>query len=248
MYLICKWLVTTKSCTVFIKKCCVLFCFSTIKPYNGIHILKLPIRPLVKCTVNYCVVVTGIDKENLVLDCICFSLVEEPQRTRQRLCVEEVISYADHCIYVACLYKAFTNIFIFSLAICCRRCHNKSCTSCFIQIAVEVGNPKVVTVSDFLIFVYSWHTERKTLCTFSRFSLNLIHIERRICHDIITATIKVMSIMIKAVCLVSGFNNTGKTMNSHIHKTELSIILNLFLSIEGHRAVSIHSSCINEVT
>ena len=44
------------------------------------------------------------------------------------------------------------------------------------------------------------------------------------------------------------FDYTGKSMNRHIHKAELSIIFYLLLSIKSHTLISLKSSLIYEIT
>lgn len=56
--------------------------------------------------------------------------------------------------------------------------------------------------------------------------------ERRICHNIVTLTFQIMGIMIKTVCFIVGFDNSSKSVNSHIHKAELSIVFYLLLTIK----------------
>ena len=69
-----------------------------------------------------------------------------------------------------------------------------------IQIAVEIGNPKIVCISDFFIFINTRHTKRQSSGTFAGFSFYLIYIEWRICHDVIAASVQIVSIMVEGVC------------------------------------------------
>ena len=107
--------------------------------------------------------------------------------------------------------------------------------------AWEIGNPKIVSVSDFFAFVNTGHTKWQSACIFAGFGFYFIHVKRRIRHYIVTATVQIMCIMIKTVSLITRFDNTGKTMHSHIHQAELGIVLHLFLSVEGHGVVGDHA-------
>ena len=65
---------------------------------------------------------------------------------------------------MTCSHKAFSDILILALTIRCRGCHNKAGTAFFIQITVEIGNPKIVSVSDFFAFVNTGHTKWQSAC------------------------------------------------------------------------------------
>ena len=56
-----------------------------------------------------------------------------------------------------------------------------------------------------------------------------------------------MGIMIKSICTLPCFNNAGKPMYCHIHKTELCVIGCFLLSIKGHGTISIHPRFIYKV-
>lgn len=57
-----------------------------------------------------------------------------------------------------------------------------------------------------------------------------------------------MSIMVEAVCFITGFDNASQSMNCHIHQTQLCIIFHFFLSIESHGAIRIHTGLIYKIT
>ncbi len=60
----------------------------------------------------------------------------------------------------------------------------------------------MIGVADLFVFVYTRQTERKTSCTFAGFGLDLIDIERRIRHDVITTAVQVVSVMVEGVRLI----------------------------------------------
>ena len=149
---------------------------------------------------------------------------------------------------MTCSYKAFSDILILALTIRCRGCHNKAGTAFFIQITVEIGNPKIVSVSDFFAFVNTGHTKWQSACIFAGFGFYFIHVKRRIRHYIVTATVQIMCIMIKTVSLITRFDNTGKTMHSHIHQAKLRIVFYLFLTIKCHCTIGIHAHSIYKIS
>ena len=149
---------------------------------------------------------------------------------------------------MTCLHQFFTNLFITSLTVSCRRSHNKTCTTCLIQICIEIRNPKIVCISYFLIFVFLWHTKRQSSSISCCFCLYLIYIKRWICHNIVTLAFQMMGIMIETVCFITRFDYTGKSMNRHIHKAELSIIFYLLLSIKSHTLIGLQSRLIYKIT
>ena len=57
-----------------------------------------------------------------------------------------------------------------------------------------------------------------------------------------------MGIVIEGVGLITGFDDTGKSVDSHIHQAELGVVFHLFLTIEGHGAVCIHACMIDKIT
>ena len=158
---------------------------------------------------------------------------------------EEVVTYADHGIYVSCFYEFFSNIFILALAFVQRI--DKTCTPVFIQITVEIGNPQIICITNLFVLVDSGHTKWQTFCVFARLCFYFVYIKRRICHNIITASIQIVSIVVKAVCFITGFDNTGQAVNCHIHQTQLCIVFYFFLTIESHCIIGIHAGLIYKI-
>ncbi len=248
MYLLGKRLVASKSNTVFLKQSGIFVKLPTVQPYNGIHIFKLPFGPFVESAVNYGIIIPGINEQHLVPVFLGFCLIKEPEGARQGFCIEEVVADTDHDIHMTCFYEALADIFIFSLAVRCGGRHNKARTTPLIQIAVEIGNPKIVSVSDFLILVDARHTEGQSLGTLAGFRFYLIYIKRRICHDIIAAPVQVVGIVIEGVCLIARLDNTCQAVNRHIHQAKLGIVLHFLLPVEGHRTVGIHTGLIDKIS
>ena len=56
-----------KSIPILFDKRLILVLFSTIQMDNGLQILQLPFRPLIKSAVNDCVIVSSIDEEHTIL-------------------------------------------------------------------------------------------------------------------------------------------------------------------------------------
>ena len=54
--------------------------------------------------------------------------------------------------------------------------------------------------------------------------------------------------MIKGIGLITGFDNTCQPMHSHVHQAELCIVFHLFLSVEGHGAVGVHTGGIHKIS
>ena len=95
------------------------------------------------------------------------------------------------------------DILILSLTVRCGGRHNETCAAMLVQIRIEIGNPEIVGVADLFVFVYTRQTKRKPPGVFAGFGLDLIHVERRIRHDVVTAAVQVMCVMIEGICLVS---------------------------------------------
>ena len=138
---------------------------------------------------------------------------------------------------MTCSNKLFSYIFIAPLTVCCWWSHYKSSSALFIKICIKIWNPKVISISYFLMFIFFRTAKRQSPSICRWFCLYLIHIEWRICHNVITASFKIMCIMIKAVCFVTWLNNSCKTMYCHIHKTKFGIIFYFFLTIKSHATI-----------
>ena len=125
--------------------------------------------------------------------------------------------------------------------------HNESGAAVLVQITVEIGDPEIVGVADFLVFIHARHAERQPPGALARFGFHLVHVERRVGHHIIAAADKSVRVVIKGVGLVAGADHAGQSMHRHVHLAELRIILHLFLSIERHGAVGVHARLIDKI-
>ena len=56
-----------------------------------------------------------------------------------------------------------------------------------------------------------------------------------------------MSVMIEAVCFISRYNFCIQTVYSHIHHTELGVVVHLFLSEESHSCIGACAVTLNEI-
>ena len=148
------------------------------------------------------------------------------------------MSGADQCL---------PDVLVFALAVRSRGRHYKTGTAMLVKIRIEIGNPEVVGVADLFVFVYARQTERKASGVFAGFCLNFIHVERRIRHDVIAAAVEVMRVVVEGVRLVTGLDHACQSVNSHIHEAKLGVVFNLFLSVEGHGAVGVHSSGVHKI-
>ena len=117
-----------------------------------------------------------------------------------------------------------------------------------VKIRIEIGDPEIVGIADLFIFIHAWQTERKAPGALAGFGFDLINIERRIRHDVITATVQVMCVMVEGVRLVTGFDNARQTVHRHIHQAELCVIFHLLLPVEGHGAVGVHTGGIHKIS
>lgn len=109
-----------------------------------------------------------------------------------------------------------------------------------VQLGVKVGDPQVIAVSDFLFGIDGGQAKRQPPCTLDGFGIDLVHIEGRIGHHIVTASVQIMGVMIERVGLIAGFNETMVPVNRHIHLAELGVLVHLFLAIKRHGGVGLH--------
>lgn len=124
----------------------ILLRFTTVQPHDSVQILKLPVAPLVQCAVDYGIVIPSIDEQHLVLQFLWLSLIKEPQRTGQALCVEEVVAHADHHIHMASFNQFLADVPILAGAVCCGRCHNEARPAMLVQVGVKIGDPQIIGV------------------------------------------------------------------------------------------------------
>ena len=148
---------------------------------------------------------------------------------------------------MTCRHEFYADILVLALAIRRRGRHHKASTTFFVQVAIEIRNPKVVTVADFFILVDGGQTKRQSPCTLTTFGLYLIHIKRRIRHHIIAQARQIMGIVIEGVCLVARLDNSSKAMHSHVHQAKLGIVFHLFLAVKSHGLVACHSGRIHKI-
>ena len=126
---------------VFLQQSCVFFCLAAIEPYDGIQVLKLPFAPFIQRSVHNCIVIPGIDEQNLIPDCFALRFIEKPQGARQRFLIEEIITDGDHHVNVTGLDELFTDILIFALTVGSGGCHNETGAAMLVQIRIEIGDP-----------------------------------------------------------------------------------------------------------
>ena len=112
---------------------------------------------------------------------------------------------------------------------------------------MEIRDPQIVCVADLLILIHSGQTKRQTTCILRRFGFDLVHVERRVCHNVIARALKIVSIVIEAVCFVARHDFGIESVNCHIHNTELCIIVELFLTVEGHCRVCARTVLLDKI-
>ena len=134
-----------------------MFDFPAIQPDDGGQIFDLPFRPLVERAIDDRVIIACVDEKHLVQQRFRLALVEEPERAGQGFGVEKVVADAHHHIDVAGLDELFADALVAGLAaVRCGGRHDKTRAAGIVQIGVKVGNPEVVGISDFLVFVDAW--------------------------------------------------------------------------------------------
>ena len=235
-------------CIILFQKFVIFLRLAPVQPHDGVQIFELPIAPLVQGSVNYSIIVSGINEKHFILQFLPFSLVKEPQRAWQGFGIEKVITHTDHHIHMTSLNKLLADIAVFARAVRSGRSHDETGTTMLVQVRMEVADPKIVAVTHFLFCVDRRHTEGQAACALGRFGVDLVHIEGRIRHNIVTAAVQIVGIVIEGVGLITGFDDTGKSVDSHIHQAELGVVFHLFLTIEGHGAVCIHACMIDKIT
>ena len=113
---------------------------------------------------------------------------------------------------------------------------------------MEIRDPQIVRVADLLILINTGQTKRETSCILRRFGFYLVHVKRRICHNVITRALKIVCIVIEAVCLIARNDLGIESVNCHIHNAELCVVVELFLTVEGHRCVCARAELLNKVS
>ena len=151
--------------------------FAVIKPDDGAEILELPFAPFVQRAIDDGIVISGVDKQNLVSNRLALGLVEKPEGTRQRFGIEEVVADRDHDVDVTRLDELFADILILPLTVRRGGRHDESGASAIVEIGIEIGNPQIVRVADLFILVHARHTEGKPPGAFAAFRLDLVHVD-----------------------------------------------------------------------
>ena len=232
---------------VFHKQVFILVRFAAVEPNDGVQVLELPFVPLVQGAVHNGVIVAGVDEQDLVLNLFAFALVKEPKGTRQALGIKEVVAHAYHAIHVSRSHQLFADVLVLALAVCRRSGHHKARAAGFVQVTVEVRNPQVVSVANFLVLVYRREPEGESPGILATFRFYLVNVEGRVRHHIIAFACKVVRIVIEGVRLVAGFYNSGKPMHRHVHLAKLGVVFHLFLAVKGHGFVASHAGGIHKV-
>ena len=232
---------------VFVHELLVLVHLATVQPDDGVQVLELPFAPLVEGAVHHGVIIPGVDEEHLVPQGFLLSFIKEPQRTGQALGVEKVVAHADHDIHMPGLHQLLADILVLALAVGGGGGHNKAGAAVLVQVGVEIGNPQVVGVADLLVFVDGRQAKGKSSGAQGGLGLDLVHVKRRIGHDVITATRQVVRVMVEGVGFVAGLNDAVQPMHGQIHLTQLGVVFHLFLTIKGHGVVGPQSGALHEV-
>ena len=235
-------------CIVSLHQLLIFLRLAPVQPDNGVQILELPLAPLVQCAVHHSIVIPGVEEQHLVLQLFGLSLIKEPQGTGQALGVEEVIAHADHHIHMTGLHQLLTNVAVLAGAVRGGGSHDKARPAVFVQVGVEIGDPEIVGVAEFLFCVDGRQTKGQTACALSRFGVDLVHIEGRIGHHIVAAAVQIVGIVVEGVGFVAGLDDAIESVNGHIHQAELGVIVHFLLTVEGHSRVGLHTGFIHKIT
>ena len=233
---------------VFLQQSRIFFYFAPVQPHNGVQVLELPLAPLVQRAVHHGVVVPTVDKQHLVPQCLRLSLVEEPQRAGQRFGVEKVVAHADHHVHMAALHQLLPDVPVLAGAVCGGGGHDKTSPASLIQIGIKIGDPEIVCIPHLFGLVDGGQTERQASRVLGGFGIDLVHVERRIRHHIVTAAVQIVGVVVKGISLIAGFDDAVEPVDRHVHQAELGVVLHLLLAVEGHRGVGLHASGVDEVT
>ena len=105
----------------------------------------------------------------------------------------------------------------------------------------------IVGVADLLVLVHARQAEGQATRALAGFGPDLVHVEGRIRHDVIAASIEVVRVVIEGVGRVPGFDPAREPVHRHIHEAELGVVFHLFLPVEGHRGVGVHPGRVDEI-
>ena len=233
---------------VFLKKGGVFFRFAPVEPDDGSQIFNLPAGPFIEGAVYDGIVVPGVDEKHLVPEGFRLALVEEPQGAGEALRVEEVVSHTEKDVYMAGADELFPDILIGFLAVRRGGGHDEARPSGVVQIGVEVGDPQVIGIADFLfLFIDARQAEGQAARGGGGLRLHFVHVERGIGHDVVAAALEVMGVVIKGIGFVSGFDHAGEAVHGQIHQAELGVVFHLFLSVKGHGPVGGEAGGVHEI-
>ncbi|MNJ55213.1 hypothetical protein D3C77_506900 [compost metagenome] len=145
-------------------------------------------------------------------------LVKEPELTGHGARIEEIATDVDHGIDMAGFHELLTHLRVFPTRAGSLRGHDKACPPLIIQVAVEVLNPKIVCVRDFLGFVNTWDAKRQAWIVFDFLSIHLVHVEGWIRHNVIDVTPEFfMGIVVVGDGLLAAHHIAFETMNREVH-------------------------------
>lgn len=57
---------------------------------------------------------------------------------------------------------------------------------------------------------------------------------RQLAHDVITASVQIVRVMVEGIRLVPGFDHARQPVDCHIHQAKLGVVFHLFLPEEGY--------------
>lgn len=106
----------------------------------------------------------------------CFSVCVSQHRVMMHFVnhIEEIVADRNHAVHVAGLDQLFADVLVLALTVRGRGSHDKARPSGFVQIGVEIGDPEIVGVADFLGFVHAGQTEGQTSGSFCGFGFDLM--------------------------------------------------------------------------
>ena len=137
---------------------------------------------------------------------------------------------------------------VLALTVRRRGCHDESRAAVRVQIAVEIRDPEIVGVADFLLFlVYARQSEWQPPRRRAGVLLDPIHVERRVRHDVVAFPAEVMRVMIEGIRRLARLDDARESVHCHVHQAELRVVGDLLLSVECHGGVRTHARCIHEV-
>ena len=180
-------------------------------------------------------VALGIDEQHLVLESLGLALVEEPQRARQALGVEEVVAHVEHHVHVARLHE-LAALGLLGLGIGGRGRHDKARSAMLVEVGVEVVDPEVVgpACGDLLLLVGLGRAQGQAARVERGGVLDLVHVEGRVGGHEVARAVERVGVVVEGISLVARLDVALHAVDGHVHEAELGVVVDLLLAVEHH--------------